>query len=779
MNIDLAIESENHLRLRNSLHSFLFDNKKDDSLACHHYDCSLGKWLYTTGILRYHHIPEVHSLERAHAEMHYRITDITGKNEKKGPGECMDAYREINDISIRLSLLIQSLREKIKVPAKDEERTIIAAETNEDLLAEHQALRDFFMQAPGIFCVLKGPSHVFQLVNPDYKQLIGNREIEGKDIRTAMPDLEGQGVYELLDKVYERKRAYTGHEIPVYFDKGKGIPEKVYVNFIYKPIVNSKNESGGILVFGYDVSEQVQLRKRSEESETRLKLAIDAGGIGSFEWNMNTGEFISSEKLAKIIGLKKNTKVTHKQFVNAIHPDDKKIRIHAVEESLRTGIMFYEVRIIRPNGHIRWIRFSGRIIFDEKRNPRKMYGTALDVTDQKTLEERLEQKVRERTRELIFKNELLVRQKELSESIINSSVDNIVVLDTKLQYVIVNDHAALSCRKKKDKLIGRRIHEVFPHLVESGMYADLKKALKGEVVHNFNYRSPVLKGFYETFIFPLRDSNNKVYSVLLIAHDNTSIVEASERLITANKKLEEKNIVLEKNNRELASFRYIANHDLQEPLRKIQIFSGLIRRNQHRPDRVKEYTDNIAYSARSMSDLIHAVLSYSRLSANDQSFSKVNLNVLLKSVKKELQPVIEDTAGKIKSDRLLSVKGDPEQLRQLFHCLISNALKFSDKKPTVTILSKIIFTDTRRMNDPPKSDRYLELVFRDNGIGFEQKYADQIFRMFKRLQTSRQYPGAGIGLAIVKKIVENHGGHIFVKSEPMKGTAFYIYLPVF
>jgi signal transduction histidine kinase len=112
----------------------------------------------------------------------------------------------------------------------------------------------------------------------------------------------------------------------------------------------------------------------------------------------------------------------------------------------------------------------------------------------------------------------------------------------------------------------------------------------------------------------------------------------------------------------------------------------------------------------------------------------------------------------------------------LFFCLVSNGLKFSDKKPVVSITSKVIV-----QNDPASADggnKYIELVFKDNGIGFEQKYSEQVFKMFRRLQTSKLFPGAGIGLAMVKKIAENHRGQVFVKSEPGKGTSFYVYLPL-
>jgi PAS domain S-box-containing protein len=789
MDIDLAIESENHVRLRNSLHSYLFENKEDNSLHCHHYACTLGKWLYEKGLTSYSHIPEIHQLERVHANLHECIIELLNKNQKEKLTQSYDLYNDLETLSKELSVLISSVNKTISSTAQitktdssitlcdhSEQLRNAMHEMNADLMREHQTLFDFFMQAPGMFCVLKGPTHVFQLVNPFYKQIIGNRELKGKDIRTALPELQGQGVFELLDRVYQRQKVFTGNEIPIYFNKGNATPEKAYVNFIYKPIINRNKETTGILVFGYDVSEQVYLRKQSEESETRLKLAMDAAEMGSFEWNMNTREFIYSDRLAKIFGRPKKKKITHKMFVDAIHPDDKKIRINAIEESLRTGILFYEARIIRPDRHVRWIKFSGRIIFDRKHNPQKMYGTAQDVTDQKTLEERLERSVKERTKELILKNELLSKQKELSDCVINSSIDSIAVLDTKLRFVILNEHAIKAYKKKPERIIGQQIHKIFPQIIKSGLYQDLKKAVAGEVVHNFNYRSPILKGYFETSILPLRDSNNVVFSILLISHDNTSIVEASERLITANKKLEEKNSVLERNNKELEAFRYIANHDLQEPLRKIQVFSGLIKKNSNDPDLVNEYVDNIKSSSRAMSDLVQAVLDFSRLSKNEGTYTTVKLDGVIKHALHSLQPLIAEKNALVKHEKLLAVNGNEEQLTQLFSCLIANGLKFSNKRPVVSISSKIIVTNTGKMN--AKVNKYLELIFKDNGIGFEQKYADQIFKMFKRLQTSKLYPGAGIGLAMVKRIVDNHNGQIFVKSEPNKGTTFYIYLPI-
>jgi len=728
---------------------------------------------------------ELHSLEVVHAELHHRLLELTEKAKSKKDDASFTALNQLSH-ELRLRILevkakVESMESDIRTPGSDEykRRKMMTGDTerkNAELSREHEILYDFFMQAPGLFCVLKGPDFVFELVNPYYKHIIGDRPLKGKSIREALPELKGQGVFELLDKVYKRQRAFTGREIAIYFDKGKGIPEKSYVNFIYKPIIDRNNKTTGILIFGYDVSEQVYSRKRSEENETRLKIAMDASEMGSFEWNMNTREFIYSDRLARIFGQPRKHNMTHKYFVDSIHREDQHLRIHAIEEAMRTGNLFYEARIIRPDKQIRWVKFNGKIVFDRKRNPHKMYGTVLDITDHKTLEDTLERKVKERTIALEAQNELLVKQKELSESVINSSADNIAVFDTQLRYIILNENALLSYKEKAENLIGKQIHKVYPETIKTGMYRDLKRALKGEEVRVFNYRSASLKGFFEISYIPLRDSDNKVYGVLMIAHDNTSIVEASERLISANKKLEDKNAVLERNNKELEAFRYIANHDLQEPLRKIQMFSGLIKKNIPNDSKANDYLKGVANAARSMSDLVAAVLSYSRLSKNDEKTSKVDLNAVLEKVKEELKPFIEEKKGKINSEELLTIKAKPGQIHQLFYCLINNGLKFCDKKPLITISSKNISTDKSHANS--RAEKYIELVFKDNGIGFDPKYSEQVFRMFKRLQTSQLYPGAGIGLAMVRKIVENHRGHVFVKSEVSKGTIFYIYLPV-
>jgi PAS domain S-box-containing protein len=188
------------------------------------------------------------------------------------------------------------------------------------------------------------------------------------------------------------------------------------------------------------------------------------------------------------------------------------------------------------------------------------------------LNQNLEMKVKERTREVEKAYQALKQQTEFSEKILDSSVDLIAVFDTNLCYVTVNRHAEETYKISREKLLGKYIEEVFPQTQESGMVDDLRRAIGGEFVRHINYVSGVTKRHYESFYIPLKDKDGKVYRILTIAHDITDIMEANEKLQTLNAELE-------KSNQELEQFAYVASHDLQEPLRKIQTYSELGERN--------------------------------------------------------------------------------------------------------------------------------------------------------------------------------------------------------
>ncbi|HEU4903684.1 MAG TPA: ATP-binding protein [Flavisolibacter sp.] len=387
------------------------------------------------------------------------------------------------------------------------------------------------------------------------------------------------------------------------------------------------------------------------------------------------------------------------------------------------------------------------------------------------LNNNLEEKIAVRTWELQEANNALTEQNEFIQTIIDASIDLIAVFDKDLNYLILNQYAARVFQRKREDIIGKNILQVFPQMKDKPLVQHLHDALHGKFVHVASYQSQLADAYFENFFIPLRDQEDNIDRVLLIGHDITETMRANEKLRQLNSELE-------KSNRDLEQFAYVASHDLQEPLRKIMTFSDLSERNMHNPEIQKRYLQKISSSAGRMTELIKAVLNYSRLSRTGVEVTDVDLNVTIEQLKTDLELFIEEKSARIVSEKLPVVKGIPLQLSQLFLNLLTNALKFSDRPPEITIrVLPITPEDSQEAGLPDKEGDFLKIVFADNGIGFEQQYANRLFSIFQRLHSSDSYAGTGIGLALCKKITENHGGAITVQSEPGKGTTFFIYLP--
>jgi signal transduction histidine kinase len=253
----------------------------------------------------------------------------------------------------------------------------------------------------------------------------------------------------------------------------------------------------------------------------------------------------------------------------------------------------------------------------------------------------------------------------------------------------------------------------------------------------------------------------------------------TNELENAYGKLEVVNEKLVRSNSDLEQFAYVASHDLQEPLRKIQIFTEMAERTAEKNTETATYFEKIHASAKRMTELIKSVLNYSRLSKTGEQFEEVDLNTLVENTKTDFELMITEKNAVIKNEVLPVIHGIPLQLNQLFLNLFSNALKFSAGAPVITITSRLLQDAEIKQNEHlHEREKYVEIVFADNGIGFEQQYADQIFTIFQRLHDKKSYEGTGIGLALCKKIVENHHGYISARSELGKGAAFYMYFPL-
>ena len=247
--------------------------------------------------------------------------------------------------------------------------------------------------------------------------------------------------------------------------------------------------------------------------------------------------------------------------------------------------------------------------------------------------------------------------------------------------------------------------------------------------------------------------------------------------------IEEKLADLERSNNQLSAFNHIASHDLQEPLRKVQIFISRIREKDFEsiPEKAKDYLSGIEKATYRMQKFIEDLLIYSRANKADKNFEPADLNEILENSKRDLSQRIEEKNVTINSLSLLpALNVIPFQIQQLFINIISNSIKYSKSEidPVINVNTKIV--EGKDIPGYPKKtdNRFYMISFSDNGIGFDQQYAENIFTLFYRLHSNKEYSGTGIGLAICKVIVENHRGFISAEGIPNVGSTFSIFLPV-
>lgn len=272
----------------------------------------------------------------------------------------------------------------------------------------------------------------------------------------------------------------------------------------------------------------------------------------------------------------------------------------------------------------------------------------------------------------------------------------------------------------------------------------------------------------------------------LVAINKNLQVEVQERKMSEekikelNRQLLENIARLESANKDLDRFAFMASHDLQEPLRKIRIFSDLlfVKYRDILDEDGKMNIARIQGAAERMQALIKDILTFSKISIEKGSFVKTSLNAVIEEVLTELESQVQEKNAKVIVDKLPTLHVNPGLIRPLFYNLISNALKYCQKNisPVVNIHSEMPAIPDA--NGKPVEHRFCRIYVQDNGIGFDQKYSEEIFGMFKRLHLNSEYEGTGIGLALCKKIVEEHNGYISAKSKVNEGSTFIISLPV-
>lgn len=296
-------------------------------------------------------------------------------------------------------------------------------------------------------------------------------------------------------------------------------------------------------------------------------------------------------------------------------------------------------------------------------------------------------------------------------------------------------------------------------------------------IENINSSNKII--VCEWHITPLVDEFGNVIGITALVADITRRTEAEQVLSEFNARLEQ-------SNRELQDFAFVASHDLQEPLRKIQAFGDRLKARYASvlADEGRDYLDRMQSAAKRMQTLINDLLAFSRVTTKAQPFVKVDLTHIANEVISDLEIHIQQVGAQIKVNDLPTIDADPLQMRQLLQNLLSNSLKFhrAEVSPLIQIQGRLLkpseVSPLLQSSDRPFTGTVCQVEVTDNGIGFDEKYLDRIFTVFQRLHGRNEYEGTGVGLAICRKIAERHSGLITARSKPGEGTTFIIVLPI-
>ncbi|MCC6372165.1 MAG: PAS domain S-box protein [Bacteroidia bacterium] len=533
------------------------------------------------------------------------------------------------------------------------------------------------------------------------------------------------------------------------------------------PIFDTKGTIKGLSKIVRDITYQKRNEQLIIENEERLQLVLSVSDLGTWELDLQTNEIRYSKKYLEILGYKEPQAFTHAELLKHVYPDDWEVRERAMKNAVSEGVLNYEFRLMRHDGSLRWIEAKGQVFYDNEKKPAKLIGTFRDITERRHRVDELresEQKFRilaDSVPQLIWTGDTNGNLNYFNLSLFEYTglTPKQIHKDGWIQIVHPDD------RLESVKQWAAAINEGVPFLTEHRF-----RRYDGEYRWHLSRALPQKDALGQTQMWVGTSTD---------VHDQKVFSEELEKNVQA-RTIELKNAIKElvKTNQELEQFAYVSSHDLQEPLRKIQTFSGILSSGKDISSESRIYLDKINASASRMSELIKDLLNYSRLSKKEALFSETDLNLVLDKVKNDFEVLIQQKKAIVLSTRLPLVKAIPIQMNQLIYNLIGNALKFCDQKPFIEISSKKAspqeLSTIQGAND---KGNYHHLMFKDNGIGFSQEYAQQIFTIFQRLNDIQKYSGTGIGLAMCKKIAENHNGFIKADSAPGKGSTFHVFLP--
>lgn len=622
------------------------------------YDNALPDW--NTESIFQHIIPEDLAIARKSYNEGLKNDQISCEVRVQWPDEsihwiCIKGKTSFNlkRQPISLSGVIMDITEQKEIDEKERQLAKEQA-AREEAERQKQNLERLFSDAPALICTLSGPEHTFNMVNAAYQQqLFPGRALKGKPILEALPEIEGQPFKAMLDKVFSTGETFIGNEVPLQFDRlSNGNLETGYFNFVYQAYRDLTHEIVGILVFAFEVTEQIVARRLAEESQRNLRLALEAGKMGTWHLDLDGGVALHSLEHDQIFGYELPAPDWgFEKFLDHVIPECRKEVEDAFKLAEKSGSLNLETRILTVDNNPKWIAIKGKTFFEDG-VLLGMAGIVMDITERKEAE---------------------VKFKELSMELAYSN-------------------------------------------------QELKTA-------------------------------------------NTEASEHLESLSKANKQLK---LI----NADLDNFIYTASHDLKAPISNIEGLMTMLIRNLS-----EEYTENglvqkilasIETSIGRFKKTIEELTDIAKLQKTEDDISELDIAEIVNEVLLDLETTIQQTGAtiEVKASKCHKINFSYKNLKSIVYNIISNAIKYKspERDPHIII----------SCGDEEKG--FISLTIKDNGLGIKQDDLKKIFVMYKRLHSHVE--GTGIGLYLVKRIIDNAEGKIEVESEENVGTSFKVFLPL-